>query len=57
MTLQPTPVARQQIPNTHQWTNWEAVFSAWSVPQLHDATMEEMLDQFVFFFALRVEML
>jgi hypothetical protein len=21
------PVAKQQIPNTHQWTNWEEVFS------------------------------
>jgi hypothetical protein len=35
-----TPVARQQIPITHQWTNWEAVFSTRSVRQLRDATTE-----------------
>jgi hypothetical protein len=40
MTLQTTPVARQQIPNTHQRTNWEAVFFALSVRQLRDATIE-----------------
>jgi hypothetical protein len=27
MTLYTTSVARQHIPNTHQWTYWEAVFS------------------------------
>jgi hypothetical protein len=27
----------------HQWTNWEAVFSTWSVQQLRDATIEELL--------------
>jgi hypothetical protein len=27
-------VARKQIPNTHQWTNWEEVFSMRSVRQL-----------------------
>jgi hypothetical protein len=26
----------QQIPNTHQWTNWEAVFSTQYVQRLHD---------------------
>jgi hypothetical protein len=39
MTLQ-TPVPRQQIPKRHQWTNWEEMFSAWSLRQLHDATIE-----------------
>jgi hypothetical protein len=34
----------QQIPNTHQWTNWEVVFSMWSVRQLRDATIEELLE-------------
>jgi hypothetical protein len=38
------PVARQQIPNTHQWTNWEEVFSMLSVIQLLDATIEELLE-------------
>jgi hypothetical protein len=33
-------VARQQIPNTQQWTNWEAGFSTPSVRQLRDATIE-----------------
>jgi hypothetical protein len=28
MTLQTTPASRQQIPNTHQWTNWEVVLYA-----------------------------
>jgi hypothetical protein len=37
------PVARQQIPNTHQWTNWEEVFYTLSVPQLYDVTIEELL--------------
>jgi hypothetical protein len=27
------PVARQQIPNMHQWANWEVVFSVWSAKQ------------------------
>jgi hypothetical protein len=36
------PAARQQIPNKHQWTNWEAVFSAKSVRKLHDAIIEEV---------------
>jgi hypothetical protein len=30
----------QQTPNTHQWTNWDTVFSARSVRQLSDATIE-----------------
>jgi hypothetical protein len=30
-------IARQQIPNTHQWTNREVVFSKQSAP--HDATI------------------
>jgi hypothetical protein len=34
------PVARQQIPNTHQYTNWEVMFSTRSVRQLRDATIE-----------------
>jgi hypothetical protein len=40
MTLYIMPIARQQIPNTHQWTNGEEVFSTRSVRQLHDATIE-----------------
>jgi hypothetical protein len=38
-----TPIARQQINNTHQWTNWEAVFSVRSVGHLHDIKIEEFL--------------
>jgi hypothetical protein len=34
------PVAKQQIPNMHQWTTWEAVFFTRSVRQLRDATIE-----------------
>jgi hypothetical protein len=34
----------QQIPNTYQWSNWEAMFSTCSVQQLRDATIEEMLE-------------
>jgi hypothetical protein len=37
-------VARQQIPNTYQWTNWEVVFSMRSVRQLRDATTGELLE-------------
>jgi hypothetical protein len=33
-----------QIPNTHEWTNLEAVFSKQSVRQLDDATTEELLE-------------
>jgi hypothetical protein len=33
-------VTRQQVPNTHQWTNWEEVFCMRSVRQLHNATIE-----------------
>jgi hypothetical protein len=40
MTLQTTPVVRQQIPNTHQRTNWEEVFSTQSVRQLRAETLE-----------------
>jgi hypothetical protein len=29
------PVARQQLRNTRQWSNWEAVFSTRSVPKLY----------------------
>jgi hypothetical protein len=35
----------QQIPNTHQWTNWEAVFYMRSVQQLRDATIEDLLGE------------
>jgi hypothetical protein len=49
------PIARQQIPNMHQWTNWEAVFSARSVRQLRDTTIEELLEQC--FCAVLAEML
>jgi hypothetical protein len=37
-----TPVSRQQIRNTQQWSNWE-VFSTRSVRQLRDATLQELL--------------
>jgi hypothetical protein len=37
-SVKKTHVARQQIPNTHQWTNWEEVFSTLSVRQLRDVT-------------------
>jgi uncharacterized membrane protein len=40
------PVAKQQIPNTHQWTNWEAVFSTMSVGQLRQATIELLVTVF-----------
>jgi hypothetical protein len=46
-------VARQQIPNTHQWNNWEAVFSTRSVRELGDATIEEVLEA-VFLHCARV---
>jgi hypothetical protein len=38
------PIVRQQIFNMHQWTNWEVMFSMWCVRQLHDATVEELLE-------------
>jgi hypothetical protein len=38
------PVARQQIPNTHQLTNWEAVLYTRSVRQLRDITTKELLE-------------
>jgi hypothetical protein len=28
----------------HQWTNWEQMFFAQSMQQLHDATIEELLE-------------
>jgi hypothetical protein len=37
------PVARQQIPNTHQCTKLAEVFPTRSVRQLRDATIEELL--------------
>jgi hypothetical protein len=37
------PVARQWALFTHQWINLEVVFSAQSVRQLHEVTMEELL--------------
>jgi hypothetical protein len=37
------PTAGQKIPNTHQWSNWKAVFSTWSERQLRDATIGELL--------------
>jgi hypothetical protein len=40
MTQLRTPVARQQISNTHQWTNCGTVFSMRTVRQLRDATIE-----------------
>jgi hypothetical protein len=39
-----TPIARQQLPNTHQWTNWEALFSARPLRQLLDSKIEELLE-------------
>jgi hypothetical protein len=38
------PIARQEIPNVHKWANWEVVFSTWSVRQLRDATIENLLE-------------
>jgi hypothetical protein len=38
-----SPVARQQIPNKHQWTNRQEVFSMRTVRQMCDATIEELL--------------
>jgi hypothetical protein len=32
------PISRRQIPNMHQWTNWDAIFSTRSVRQLRNAT-------------------
>jgi hypothetical protein len=40
-----TPVARQQIRNTHLWTNWKAVFSTRSVRYLRDETIEALLGE------------
>jgi hypothetical protein len=40
-----TPIARQQICNTKQCRNWEALFSTRYVRQLHDATSEELLGE------------
>jgi hypothetical protein len=40
-----TPIARQQIHNMQQWSNWEAVFSMQSMQYLHDATIEELLEE------------
>jgi hypothetical protein len=39
------PVARQQIHNMQQWSNWEAVFSMRSVQYLHDTAIEELLEE------------
>jgi hypothetical protein len=39
-----TPVAMQQIPNTHQWTNWEKVFFMQPMQQLCGTTVEEWLE-------------
>jgi hypothetical protein len=47
------PVARQQFPNTYQWTNWEAVFSTQFVRQLSDATIELLESVFSMRFAPR----
>jgi hypothetical protein len=33
----------QQIPNTHQWTNWKSVFSTRSMRQLRDASSEKLM--------------
>jgi hypothetical protein len=48
------PVAKQQIPNTYQWTNCEAVFSKRSVRRTLVATIE-LLE--VVFYAVRAEVL
>jgi hypothetical protein len=48
MTLYTTLVAGQQIPNKHQWTGWEALFSTQSLRHLRDTTIEELLEA-VFF--------
>jgi hypothetical protein len=45
------PVARQQIPNMHQWTNWEVGFST---RQLRDAK-KELLERV--FWAIRADVL
>jgi hypothetical protein len=39
------PVAGQQIINTHKWSNWEVLFSTQSMPQLRDATIEELFGE------------
>jgi hypothetical protein len=39
------PVARQQIPNKHQWANWEVVFYKRTVRQLRNTTVEELLEK------------
>jgi hypothetical protein len=43
-----TPVAKQQVPNIHKWTNVEAVLSKRSVQHLRSSTTEELLEA-VFF--------
>jgi hypothetical protein len=40
-----TPIVRQQIHNMQQWSNWEAVFSMRFMQYLHDATIEELLEE------------
>jgi thiaminase len=45
----------QQIPNTHQWTNWEDMFSKRFVRQLGEGTVE--LSETVFLFAVHAEVL
>jgi hypothetical protein len=37
------PVARQQIPEAHRWTNFKAVFFTRSVRHLLDVTVKELL--------------
>jgi hypothetical protein len=39
----------------HKWTIWEVMFSMWSVQQLHDATIEELLGEV--FCAICIEVL
>jgi hypothetical protein len=37
------PVARQQVHNMQQWSNWDAVFSTLLMQWLLGATVEELL--------------
>jgi hypothetical protein len=38
-------VARQQIPNTRQWTGWKVVFSARSAPMVTHATTDTVTEE------------
>jgi hypothetical protein len=56
MILVITPVAKQDIPNTHQKTTWEDVFSTRYVQDLRDTANMRNAGRGIFY-AVRVEVL